>query len=486
MKRRFNIVIGLILLLVIATNSAIAAPNGGATTKNLSTNYTLVNMSGTDAAVSVQYIQEGGSAWPADAANTSFTVPKDFGQKIVAQYFDSTLSNGRGSAVITSNQPLSAVAQILARGQTPTSGAYTGASVGSSKFYVPLILRKRSTASGLVNSQIIIQNVDTIAANFNIQFTPSLAGYSSYTTPPISLNSGESYYWDAADESAANLADGWSGSAVVLASDNKKVVVVSNLFSGPNGLQTFNAFAEESAAKNWVVPLFTSRLTNKLSTPVAIQNVSGTQIGAGELSMTCNSTISTPASFTVDNGTTVILDSAAFYFNPVADTNLPADWSGACTISSSQNVVVFVQMRRPGKTDEVAAYEAFPANSTDTKVVVPLMSKRQSNGFATVATIQNLDLINQAEVTLRYIPSTSYTGSQTSIVFDRIIPAGGNLIQSFRYYDVPEVPDLWYGTLIVEPKSGTTPRPIVGFVQLTNYKGATGDTLMAHGAFTLP
>ncbi len=480
----FRSVLIAMALVIMVSAVGFAAPLAGATSKTLSTNYTLVNMSDTEAVVSVSYLKDDGSVWDADNANESFTVAADFGQKIVAQYLDSTMSAGKGSAVISSSAPLSAVVQILARGQTPTQGAYSGISAGGSTFYVPLILRKRVTASGLVSSQIMIQNVDSTAVSATIQFLPN-AGFTGYTTPAINIEPGATYYWDAADESSANLADQWSGSAVIVAADSKQIAVVSNLFSGTHGLQTFNAFPAEVATTSWSVPLFTSRLANGLSTPVAIQNISATEIAIGELDMECNSTISTPATLALSN-TEAIPSNAAYYFNPVSDNSIPAGWTGACSITSSQEVVVFVQMRRPGVSDETASYEAFPATGTDTTVVVPLMSKRQQNGFSTVATIQNLDSANAAEVKLTYTPSTSYGGSQTPIVLTKTIPAGGNLIQNFRFSEVPEVPDGWFGTLLIEPVDAGQARPIVAFVQLTNILGLAGDTLMAHDAFTLP
>jgi len=486
MKKR-NIFSGFLVamvLVIIFSVVGFAAPLAGATTKTLSTNYTLVNMGDTEASVSVSYLKSDGSVWDADNANENFTIAPNFGQKIVAQYFDTTMTGGKGSAIISSSAPLGAVVQILAREQTPTQGAYSGFSSGSSSYYVPLILRNRSTASGLASSQIMIQNVDNSDVNVTIEFLPNL-GFTGYTTPTIVIKPGVTYYWDATDESSANLADGWSGSAVVNAADSKMIAVVSNLFSGPHGLQTFNAFPFEVATTSWSVPLFTSRLPNGLSTPVSIQNISTNSIEIGGLDMECISTLSTPASLSLSN-TEAIPSNSAYYFNPVTDNTIPSNWTGACTITSSQNVVVFVQMRRPGVSDETASYEAFPATGTDTQVVIPLMSKHQANGFSTAATIQNLDNVNAAEVKLTYTPSVDYTGSQTPIILIRTIPPSGNLIQNFRTSDVPEVPDGWFGTLLIEPVEISSARPIVAFVQLTNILGLPGDTLMAHDAFTLP
>jgi hypothetical protein len=453
-----------------------------ATTKTLSTNYTLVNMGTQTANVVVQYLKEDGSTWNASPESTSFTISGNYGQKIIAQYFDTTMASGKGSAIVSSDQPLGSVVQILARNQTPSSGAYSGFSSGSSKLVVPLVLKNRTTASGTTNSQIIIQNVEQSVITVSIDFVPQ-AGYSAYTKSGITIQPGSSYYWDATDETG--LISGWGGSAVINVASSMKAVAVSNLFSGANGLQTFSAFPQEVATTGWVIPLFTSRLPNGLSTPVAIQNVSGTEIASGSIAMQCTSSISSPATINLTS-TTAVADGAAYYFNPVTDTTIPTNWSGACRLTAPQNVVVFVQMRRPGVSDETGAYEAFPATSTDTKVVIPLMSKRQNNGFATVATIQNLDSTNTANVKLTYTPSSLYTGSSTPITLHKTIIPGGNLIQNLRFNEVTEIPNGWFGTLIVEADDGQPARPLVGFVQLTNYMGVAGDTFMAHDAFTLP
>ncbi|WP_152965565.1 hypothetical protein [Thermanaerothrix daxensis] len=485
MKRLFARAVTVALILVLISSVVVlAAPRSAATPKSLSTNYTLVNMGKDNAVVNVQYYKDDGTTWQASPDSTSFTIPGNFGQRIVAQYFDTTMSPGRGAAVIQSSQPLGAVVQILARNQTATSGAYSGFVSGSSRLFVPLVSKNRATASGTVNSQIVIQNIEqTGDIMVDIQFVAQ-SGYSDYTKSGIIIKQGSSYYWDATEESG--LPNGWTGTAVINVRDGKKAVAVSNRFAGANGLLTFSAFPQELAYTEWAVPLFASRLANGLSVTVSIQNVSGSTIGVGEIRMDCKSSISTPASFSISNSEQVT-DGAAYYFNPVQDLNIPGNWSGACRVISPKNVVVIAQMRRPNITEGVAAYEAFRTDSRDTKVVIPLMSKRQPNGFSTVATIQNLDPLNEARVKLTYTPSPTYPGSQTPIVLRRTIPAGGNLIQNLRFSEVSEIPDGWYGTLVVEPDDGQPGRPIVGFVQLTNYQDPPiGDKLMAHDAFTLP
>lgn len=481
----------ILIIFLIVTLFYTMTGSAASTTKTLSTNYTVVNMGSTTATVVAAYYKTDGSPWPADADKTNFTVDGNFGQKVIAQYFDTTMTAGKGSAVLSSDQPLGAVVTIQARGQTPTNGAYVGYLTGSEKFYVPLVIRKRITGNGLTNTQIIIQNLNSSQVIAKVDFValPGM-GFSNFTKTPITIPAFASYYYDIEEESAANLADGWIGSAVVSSTETgKQIAVVFNIFSGPHGLQTINAFPAEKASNTWAVPQFASRLPNGFSTPINIQNISGATINAGGIQVNCVPAAGYTGNVSVSN-TVAIPDSATFGVNPVTDTSIPGNWQGACTITSTGNVVAIVTLRRPGLSDEISAYEAFPATSTDKKVVVPLMAKRLANGFSTAAVIQNLDPVNPATVRLTYTRAPGFTvGSPTYVIENVNIPAGGNVIQNLRSTTEPAgttMPSGWQGTLVVEAQPGSTPRPLVAYVALTNIYTTVGDTQMAHDAFTLP
>lgn len=479
-------------LMVLITMMVSAAPSGAATTKALSTNYTLVNLGSQDASVTVQYFKENGATWAADSGNSSFSVSGNFGQKTVAQYFDTTMQSGRGSAVVSSSAPLGGVVQILARNQTPSSGAYSAITNPSGTYYLPLVQARKVTSSGTSNAQIMIQNTDTAnPQTVTVDFIPSknpdgsLNG-NAWSNPGITIPAGSTNYYDLSLET--NLVDNWSGAAVVNAQSNMKVAVVVSLFAGPNTLTTYNAFPIEGIGLNWAIPQFVSRLdSNHLSTSVNVQNL-GTDLAIDSLVMDCTATSGfTPPNFQIKN-TTVVSHNQSYSFNPVADTSIPGNWSGACSISSPQNVVVIVTLRRPSYSDDASAYEAFNKDqSTNTKVVFPLMSKRQANGFATNGIVQNLGN-GTATVRLTYTAAPDYTGGGTPAPFTATIALGGNLSQNLRYNDVPQVPNGWHGTLLVESiaQDGNQVQPLVGYVQLTNIYTLPGDTAMAHDAFTLP
>jgi len=455
------------------------------TTKILSTNFTLINLGSGPANGVVQYFKPNGDSW---RPTETFSITQPGGQAIFRQYFDTQLPDGQGSVVVSADQPLGAVVQILARNQTPTSGAYSGFPEGSTSFYVPLVLRNLVGASGLANSQIIVQNTSSSVISFNIKMVRN-DGTATYTKTVATLAPGASFYYDLADESASNVPDGWYGSAVVeTTTPGGQLAVVSNLFTGPHAMQTFKGFS--TSAREWLVPLFTSRLANGLSTPLSVQNVSGSTIPVGGIVITCtkNALSGGPNTVIISN-TQQILHTASFFVNPVVDTSLPANWYGSCRISASAGVVAFVQMRVIG-TDRAAAYEAIPGGSTDKKVLIPLAAKRLANGFATVINIQNLEVSASAHITFTYIPSPEYIaggGGSTNVVIPNVeIPAGGSIQHNLRLSGttppaVSALPDGWYGTCIVE----SADQPIQGFVELTFLTGA-GDTYQAHGVFTQP
>jgi hypothetical protein len=463
---------------------------GASTTKNLSTNFTLVNLGTASASVSIDYLKPNGDQWTG-SGTTDVTLDPNGGQKTVYQYFD-TIAPGQGSVVLSSNQPLGAVVQILARNQVATSGAYSGFSSGSPVFDLPLVIRRLNSATGLVNTQIMVQNTGSDAATVSITFNAATGSTPpTFTKSGVVIQGGATFYYDL--ESEAGLNPGWQGSAVVDAGTGQVAVVV-NMFFGPNGLQTYNAFPSTSAGANWAVPLFMSRLVGGklLSTPVAVQNVSGSTIPAGNIQLNCTGTDLSNPPFS-KTSTTAVANNAAYYFNPVTDMSIPNNWQGSCVVAAGANVVVFVQMRKldPSYSDQSAAYEAFNMAATDTQVFVPLVDKRLPNGFATATTFQNLTS-SATVVKLTYTRNSSCTVGNPSYVFDNIaVPANGQIIENFRLAGTrPSIPDGWFGTLTLQHDAahdGANPaRAFVGFSQLTYITTLPGDTFMAHDAFTQP
>lgn len=473
--RRPAVTLSLVLVLVMVASLVASAQS---TSKSLSTNFTLVNLATGSNLVNIQYYKQDGNQW---RPSESETMPSQGSQLIRRQYDDSQLTSGSGSVVVGGSGPMGAVVQIQTRSGTATRAAYSGVSSGASKANVPFVARKLASASGEVNSQMIIQNTGTSATTAEVEMISAATGASVYKKTGISIPASASFTYDLNTET--NVPAGFFGSAVVTAGSGGQVAVVSNLFSGSDTLQTYNAFT--STSQEWLAPLFTSRLANTLSTPIAVQNLSGVQIPVSGITVSCIKDPSSPGSdFSMQNKSAVG-NTATYFFNPVTDNTIPGGWFGACRITTTgYDTVAFVQMRVVSGA-QAGAYEAIKGDGTKTKVVVPLYAKRLGNGFASVVTIQNLSKTSAANVTLKYTGASGLPANCTATI-NATIPASGSLQQNHRIesgaQSVPQIGNGCYGTIVVE---STNSAPIDGIVQLTDISGLAGDTFQVHNAFAI-
>jgi hypothetical protein len=487
-KRRLAITGVMASLAIVSVMAASAA----STSKTLSTNFTLVNLTNGANTANISYYKPDGSQWRTPEVKTFTTLGE---QAIYRQYTDPTLSAGSGSVVVGGQGALGAVVQIRALNQTPTSGAYSGATAGAASVNIPLVSYQGNSLQGTTNSQIIVQNTSGTATNFAVDLINRATGTVDKTfNSPSVLQPGASFTYDLADN-AVGLPANWFGSAVVRATTaGGEVTAVSNFFLGPDTMQTFNGFT--NTGTRWSVPLFTSRLQNGLSSPITVQNLSGGTIPANAVTVNCvpnaASVVTTPISM---SNLQAIGNTAGYSWNPAdaADPHgIPTDFQGSCTVDTGTfQTVAFVQLRFIG-TANAAAYEALNASSTDTTVVVPLVLKRLPNGFATAVTISNLGTA-PANVTLTYKRSSDTPASvgNCDATFDQTIPVGGSIVQNHRVPNgvtnsVPQIDDGCTASLTITPKGGTTAQPIGAFVQITVITpGAPGDTYMAHDAFSI-
>jgi hypothetical protein len=474
-----------IALTSVVAVSTLMTASAQSTGKNLSSNFTLVNLQAGENSGTIQYVKDDGSQW---RSAEPFTLNNLGDQLIKRQYDDGSLTAGSGSVVVSTAGPVGAVVQIQARSpQVPTFGAYVGVSEGAQEASVPLVLRNRTTASGTGNSQIIVQNASETAITAEIILVDGGTGSTTFTKQVPTLQAGQAYEYDLAEEAASNVPDNWFGSATVRASSGGQVAVVSNLFSGAHAMQTFNAFT--ASKTQWGVPLFASKLANSLSTPVAVQNTGDAPIPAGTVTMSCTKDPAAPGQQTLSfQNATAINPSASYFFNPVTDAAMPALWFGACTVNTgSFPTAVFVQLRTVDG-DRAGAHEGIPLDSTATTAVIPLYAKRLTNGFAAAITILNLSTSQPANVTLSYKAGEG-KGAECTTSFDKQIPAGGSLIQNMRINgnpnSVPQIADNCFGTLTI-----TSDRPIHAFAQLDLLDELLepdpgGDPFQAHNAFTI-
>lgn len=469
-----------VVLISVLASSVLAA----STTKSLATNYTLVNLSPSIATVTASYYLQDGSQWKAP---DSFTIAADGGQQIVRQYTDPALPAGSGSVVVTSNQALAGLVQIVinpSAGQVPTSGAYTAISQGDTKYYIPQVGRNGPSATGVANSWIVIQNVGTAAVNVNVSFIKYGQSTVFYTKPITGIAVGASYYYDVNTET--NLTDATFYSAVVEVSGTGSIAVVSNLFFGVDSLMAYNGFGSLAPTYKWQIPLLYSRLTNSLTTSLVVQNLDTTEIPVGDVTLFCTKDPAVTGVNTITaSNTAIIAVNGVSAWNTNTQTSIfPAAWYGSCTVTSASNKdIVVLVMHRYINNSEMSAHEAISGTSTDKTVFVPLAAKRLGNGFSTGITVQNLTAAPiTVDITYTRSPdcvvgSASYTETAVAIA------ANGSIIRNLRLATNPVglgMPDGWFGTMKVVGTGA------IGAYVANTYLSVNGDRFMAYLGFTQP
>ena len=476
MKKILQIIVAVLIVLALTITPLVKSNTlvlAAATLKTFATNYTLVNLGSSPAAVVAQYLTPTGTQW-GSSIFTNFTIPAG-GNQIVRQYEDTGLTSGMGSVVLSSDQPLGAMVQEVTRTGVPSMGAYAAVAVPSATWYVPLAARQAGSSTGIANSQFIVQNVGAAAVNFTVDYFSLATGALALSKPYTGLAVGASQMIDLDLETG--LPAGWWGSSVI-STTSGSLGVVSNMFFGPDSLNAFNAFALESVTSTWKVPLVYVRLPNTLTTSLTVQNLSGATLPAGDIQLACiKNPAASGADFTIVS-TAQVLNKSSYAFNTFTDTvNFPTpNWYGSCEVKSlsSKNIAVLVQDRYTNSAEQ-SMYGAVPGNLASMKVSVPLVAKRLSNGFANTVTVQNLGA-TEATLTINYIP----TGGGTTITRTNIkVAAGASYIRNFRQTETeaPDMPDGWVGSMVIESNT-----PIAAFVQNT-YLTVDGDRLMAYLGF---
>lgn len=404
---------------------------------------------------------------------------------------------GVANGYVDADQEVAVIVQNV-QSSPVAKGAYTGvpASAVWGPVNIPLVAKQLSTASGIANSEIQIENPTTNLANVRVQLRQTgQSGISRDFT--VSVNGNSSFRYVLQNDPA--VPTNWGGSAVI---SGGPMAVTSDYFmwSGATDF-AFNGYPADNRAESVYIPQFMVRVTGATgiaSTPLAIQNLSdnSTTFGPGELRMDCIPIPTIPfTNFTVYNSTAVSVFNT-YAFNPVTDytlfPNSLTGWQGSCKLSivnqttpKTKYFVVMAQIRYPANQN-ASAYDAIRTDAGSTRVFYPIIQKRLGDGSATAAVVQNLGSI-AATVTFTYTPASICSNS--IVTFSTYIGPGQSLIQNQRVDAQPgtppddHLPVGWCGSLTVQSTNG---QPIDGFGQITNMNNPTYDAIMSYNAVSGP
>jgi len=368
-------------------------------------------------------------------------------------------------------------------------GTHTGvpAAVVWGAFNLPLVAKRLTTASGLADSDLFVQNAANTAAAVQVHLVAAPGSGFANITKSFNLNAYGTLRYSLKVDGA--VPDGGVGSAVVSA---PAAAVVSDFFAWDGQTDfAYNAYPSDGKASSWYIPLFMVRrsgATGIASTPISVQNLTGdnTTISAGQMVLACKAaTGSGLLDFTRTN-LAAVADNGAYSFNPVTDlTTFPAwmtDWYSSCklTVPNDRMVIVLAQIRYPANKN-ASAYAASCTDGSDRHLFFPVIKQRLGDGSATAVTIQNLNSSAVASVTFYYKGEPGLCAGSGDVTITDSIPPDSNLVHNHR---LPNwfLPDGWCGSLRVASN-----QPIDGFGQITNINTyASGDTIHAYNALPRP
>jgi hypothetical protein len=168
-----------------------------------------------------------------------------------------------GSVVVKSDTPVVAVARLHIGAEIT---AYNGVDAGSTTMYLPMLFKK--AFGGTYNSAFYIQNVDGAgrSAQVTINYHNSngdLVCSKNITVSPLASQG----IWT---PSETCLADGWTGGATIVSTNNVPIVAVARPHVGAQ-IMTYTGFAATS--NSMYIPMLFKQMWTSYNAAFYIQNV---------------------------------------------------------------------------------------------------------------------------------------------------------------------------------------------------------------------
>ncbi|MBP9708008.1 MAG: hypothetical protein KBD78_10205 [Oligoflexales bacterium] len=298
-----------------------------------------------------------------------------------------------GSALVTANQPIASIVNVVAQNTTKAAGQYQGTSSqnASTRLYFPLIKNNhhgRSTtiyiqnSSGGFNDLNISAKVAGNTYNFAVKKVPPFA--SQIVLPAnLGIPSGNNNF----------------GSMIVNSTEKISGTALEHEITPATQptLQAVNGLSEVSAASQLYCPLFRHKHTNLLTTSgLQIQNI-GPNSENIKIYYNSNRGLLGPYSRNIAS-----LGSTNFYPPAVSNPTIPLGAVGAIKIvadnASAKLLALVNEASDPTQASMYSSYNCFAKGGT--KLYLPLAKEKYLNNTTGIS-IQNLGLV-ATHITLTY------------------------------------------------------------------------------------
>jgi hypothetical protein len=282
-----------------------------------------------------------------------------------------------GGAVVSSDWPIVAVGRPHVGAEVMT---YNGFGSGALAAYLPMLFKN---AWGSYDSAFYVQNVHgSEPASVTMKFYDS-SGLLSCTLDDIVPPMASKGYWVPAQSC---LPDGWVGGVKI--TSNYPIVSVARLHIGSQ-ITTYPGFA--GGGGSMYVPMLFKNAWGSYDSAFYVQNLNATYSANITLkfydsagSLTCELADSVPAL------------ASKGYWVP-AQSCLPEGWVGGAVVTANRNIVA---VGRPHVGAQVTTYPGIGAGSTS--LYLPMLFKNMWGSYNSAFYLQNTDLVNAANVTLKF------------------------------------------------------------------------------------
>jgi len=182
--------LGVLLLLLLALLPAVAAPTAIIIDPGTGNTTSIFQNKGRGTAqVVVEYIDEGGNV-----AATKVRTVNRYGAGVMKPGSSGLPDDWRGSAILSSNQPLAAVVEISWSGQRKVGGAYSGLSSPGTEVYLPDV-----ATSSRADTQITVQNAGAADAQVSLYYYTASSGRLKASEGPHTIAVGAERTYDVSD-----------------------------------------------------------------------------------------------------------------------------------------------------------------------------------------------------------------------------------------------------------------------------------------------
>jgi hypothetical protein len=407
MKGRIISVVSILTIIVMMALPSVSFAQ--AYTTSFSTSITYQNIGTGPASITINFYSEG------NATPTPITLdplPQNAGTSVAVGSLSQLTSVFKGSAVLSSDQPLAATLVQVPQGtgnvkNRPLSNGFT---TGSPQMLIATVLKNKFDS----NSIISIQNVDTAGADLSVVFINADNPAQTWTDTVTNLPSGAAKYYDLGSISSiggTTLPTSFNGSVKVSA----KQTGTSNSGAIVASVMELNITARGASAFEGV-----ATGSNTVYMPSAMCLFGGVQSSAYAVQ---NTDASNVASVTVayNNGNTETADiqPGAKHSFPGCNAGNSAGYIGSSTITSTGGQIVAI-----GKITGGGLSTAFVgASAGSAKLALPYVrwtTANWTNGTRqrTYIAIQNIGTtpVAAGNVTITYLDKTgAITGIDTII-----------------------------------------------------------------------